>query len=133
MGKEGDAAAYFSRDDIEEYASLCGLTLKSSGFGPALRLDAYPEGSDQAIGYLTAFIRPIPLGLFQLETIQVENRRQTLGFKREGWSIDGPGISFIMGSWALCWAYEKGCRNTELLAVKDSEKMHAILVKLYEG
>ena len=38
-----------------------------------------------------------------------------------------------MGSWALRWAHEKGCRRAELLAVKDSELMHRTLVKLYES
>ena len=47
--------------------------------------------------------------------------------------MNGPGICFVMGSWALRWAYEKGCRRAELLAVDDSPKMHAILVALYQS
>ena len=47
--------------------------------------------------------------------------------------MKGPGICFIMGSWALKWAYDKGCRRAELLAVDDSEKMHAVLVALYKS
>eukprot|EP01035_Chromulina_nebulosa_P020670 gene20670-26800_t len=76
--------------------------------GPYLRLDAYA-----------------------IETIQVKNRRQTLGFKRSGWTIDGPGISFLMGTWALRWAYDKGCNRAQLLAVDDSPRMQRILTKLY--
>ena len=38
-----------------------------------------------------------------------------------------------MGSWALAWALEKGCKNAELLAVNDEDRMHAILIRLYEG
>jgi len=56
-----------------------------------------------------------------------------LGYKRRNWTIDGPGISFIMGCWAINWAYDKGCRRTELLAVKDTEAMHMILIRLYES
>ena len=71
--------------------------------------------------------------MLQLDTIQVKNRRQIIGFKRNNWKMDGPGISFIMGTWALRWAWGKGCRKAELLAVNDSEKMHAILIRLYES
>lgn len=66
-----------------------------------------------------------------VDTIQVKNRRQNLGYTRESWSPEGSLISFIMGSWALCWARERGCHTAELMAIKDSEEMHAILVKLY--
>ena len=120
--------------DIEELATKSNLKLKADIKGPLLTLQAFPineMNEDKPIGYLQAFIRPFPLGLFHLDTIQVKNRRQTLGFKRQGWTINGPGITFIMGAWALCWAYKKGCINTELLAVMDDEKMHKSLVKLY--
>ena len=62
----------------------------------------------------------------------MKNRRQVIGYKRQDWTIDGPGISFIMGSWALNWAYEKGSRNAELLAVEDDAMMSKILVRLYQ-
>lgn len=121
----------FSLDEIKHYSTLCGLDLKVGGNGPFLRIDAFPIDSDECIGYLTAFIRPIPPLLFQLDTIQVKNRRQSLGFQRNGWTTEGPGISFIMGSYALRWAYDRGCRTTQLLAVKDSDVMHKILIRLY--
>jgi hypothetical protein len=124
----------FTIAEIDEYAKICGLRIKCTENALSLRLDAFPLNDDiNAIGYLTAFIRPIPLGLLQLDTIQVKNRRQNLGFKRELWTVDGPGISFIMGSYALRWASDKGCNEAELLAVNDSERMEAILVKLYES
>jgi hypothetical protein len=69
---------------------------------------------------------------FFLDTIQVKNRRQNLGYKRKAWDPSASGISFIMGSWALCWATEKGCQRAELLAIKDDENMHSILVRLYK-
>lgn len=139
---------YMTIPEIEEYASLVGLRIKSYATGPLLRLEAFPinntnkitpgirsdNNDDKPIGYLTAFVRPIPTNLLHLETIQVQNRRQNLGFKREGWSMDGPGISFILGSYALVWAYQnKGCTRAELLAVKDTEVMHQILIRLYES
>ena len=138
---------YMTISEIEEYAKLIGLRIQTYSTGPLLRLEAFPinntpkiipgvrsdSNDDKPIGYLTAFIRPIPSNLLHLETIQVQNRRQNLGFRREGWSMDGPGISFILGSYALVWAYQKGCTRTELLAVKDSETMHQILVRLYEN
>ena len=118
--------------EIEEYAKLSGLQLKATETGPLLRLEATPLSDPSSpIGYLTAFIRPVPFKLFHLDTIQVKNRRQTLGFSRSGYTIEGPGISFIMGSWALVWARERGCRTTQLLAVKDSEEMHNVLVRMY--
>lgn len=45
-----------------------------------------------------------------VDTIQVKNHRQNPGYKRN-WKIDGPGISFILGSWAIKWAYDKGSRK----------------------
>lgn len=42
------------------------------------------------------------------------------------------GISLLMGIWALHWAREAGCDRAQLLAVKDSETMNKILVRLYE-
>ena len=122
-----------SLPEIQEYAKLSSLKLIAKETGPYLRLEAFPAGSDELIGYLTAFIRPFPFGMLQLETIQVKNRRQNLGFKREGWTIDGPGISFIMGSYALSWAYARGCRRTQLLAVNDSPQMHKVLIRMYAG
>ncbi len=123
-------------EDIERYARLSHINFRPSVTGPFLKLEALVPGyagfEPVVIGYLTAFIRPIPLGMLHLETIQVANRRQMLGFARKGWTIDGPGISFLMGSWALTWAYNNGCRRAQLLAVKDSESMHNILVRLYE-
>lgn len=122
---------FFTKTDIEKYASLSGLRLKPKVTGPYLSLQLYSAQDDQQLGYLTAFIRPFT-GLLQLETIQVKNRRQVLGFHRDSWKIDGPGVSFIMGSWALCWAYENGCKTTELLAVRDTDMMNEILVRLYK-
>ena len=98
----------FSISDIEKYGLSMGISIKSKVQGPYLRLDAFQLGDDtQPIGYLSAFIRP---GIFHLDTIQVKNRRQVFDFKREGWKVDGPGMSFLMGSWALCWASSKGVR-----------------------
>merc|ERR1712070_1233197 len=37
------------------------------------------------------------------------------------------------GSWALCWAFDKGCKKAQLLAVNDNERMHKILIALYRG
>ena len=122
--------------ELEEYARISGLRLKAIETGPLLRLEAHPiqsEGEADAIGYLTAFIRPLPFGLFHLDTIQVKNRRQNIGFQRTGYTMEGPGISFLMGSYALVWAQSKGCKTTQLLAVKDSEEMHGVLVRLYES
>jgi len=141
---------YMSLSDIEAYGRRCGIKLVSKVTGPYLRIEAFAVGdgadpqsssdngngndllrtgvgsTEQLIGYCTAFIRPVPFNLLQLDTIQVKNRRQTLGFKREQWTVDGPGISFIMGSWALRWGWDRGCRRAELLAVKDSELMHKV-------
>lgn len=122
---------FFSFKDIEDYAKISGLTLNCTTTGPYLRIEAFPIGEVELIGYLTAFIRPLPFGLFHLDTIKVKNRRQNLGYQRKNWTIDGPGISFIMGSYALLWAYERGCRKSQLLAVNDEALMHAILTRLY--
>jgi hypothetical protein len=129
-GKNNDE--FFKLSDIDDYAKISGLTLNCTATGPFLRIEAFPIGDPELIGYLTAFIRPLPFGLFHLDTIKVKNRRQNLGYVRKNWTIDGPGISFIMGSYALRWAYEKGCRKSQLMAVNDSPLMHAILKRLYQ-
>ena len=121
----------FNIEAIENYANILGLQLNATTTGPYLRIEAYPLQDKELVGYLTAFIRPIPFGMFHLETIQVKNRRQNLGFERKNWTVDGPGISFIMGSYALCWASQRGCKKAQLLAVNDSPMMHAILIRLY--
>jgi hypothetical protein len=127
------ADKYFSVDDINQFANLFGLRITSVENPVSLRLEAYPINDDQLIGYLTAFIRPIPFRMLQLDTIQVKNRRQTLGYKKTNWTTEGSTITFIMGSIALRWAYDRRCAQAELLAVKDSEKMHRILVRLYKN
>ena len=132
LGSRRDDVDFFGISDIEEYAKVSGLILNCTTTGPLLRIEAFPIGDTELIGYLTAFIRPIPFGLFHLDTIKVKNRRQNLGYLRKNWTIDGPGISFIMGSYALRWAYDRGCRKSQLLAVNDSPLMHAVLSRLYQ-
>ena len=129
-----------SLQKIDHYAGLMGIRLEKKEQGAKLRLEAYPLRNPEniessMIGYLEAFIRPLPFKLFQLDTIRVKNQRQNAGYKRsnDDWTIDGPGISFVMGSYALQWAFEKGCTETELLAVKDSDLMHEVLVRLYQS
>ena len=135
LGKEViDTNRYFSIPELIQYAQLFGLNVKIIDNQISLRLEAFTiDNESDCIGYLTAFLRPIPFKLLQLDTIQVKNRRQNLGFRRTKWSPDGSTVTFIMGSIALRWAYDKGCSNAELLAVKDSDKMHRILVRLYEN
>eukprot|EP01036_Dinobryon_divergens_P029489 gene29489-38592_t len=126
--------SYFSVPELVKYANLFGLNINIIDNPIYLRLEAVPiDNPSECVGFLTAFIRPVPFKLLQLDTIQVKNRRQTLGFKRNNWAPDGSTITFIMGSIALRWAHDKGCGTAELLAVKDSEKMHRILVRLYEN
>jgi uroporphyrinogen-III synthase len=135
-----DTPKQMSLEKVERYAGLMGIRLEKVEQGAKLRLEAYPArdpSNEQSsmIGYLEAFIRPIPFKLFQLDTIRVKNQRQNVGYKRaaDSWTVDGPGISFVMGSYALQWAYEKGCTQTELLAVKDSDLMHEVLIRLYQS
>ena len=119
-------------EEVEYYAKASNLTMKSTISGPYLRLEAITN-ENITVGYLTAFIRPFPYKLFHLDTIQVKNHRQNLGYKRGNWGVGSNGISFVMGTWALIWAKKQGCSMTELLAVNDNDKMHAILVKLYSS
>ena len=118
--------------EIERIAMLSNLTITSVITGPQLRLDVFTTNSNIPVGYLTAFIRPFPFKYFHLDTIQVKNHRQHLGYKRKTWNvIDGSSISFIMGTWSLIWAKQQGCKVAELLAVNDNNTMHDILVRLY--
>ena len=129
-----------STSELDEYAAMCGLRIDKIDKGVSLRLEAYSlrapdDDKESLLGYLEAFIRPIPFKLLQLDTIRVKNQRQNSGYKRknDNWTIDGPGISFIMGSMALVWASGRGCTETQLLAVKDNETMHKILIRLYQS
>lgn len=136
-GDDFKSSSYMTCAEIANFSLCNGLILKPeiSGMGQVLTIEAFVAGEEQLkpVGYLSAFIRPLQKKLLHLDTIQVKNRRQTLGFRRKGWTISGPGISFIMGSWALRWAYDQGCLETELLAVKDTEAMHRILMSLYSS
>jgi len=102
--------------DIERYGTLCGIRIEKKETGPfGLRLEAYPlDREEPVLGYLDAFIRPLPFKLFHLDTIRVKNQRQDKGYKRgvDNWTIEGPGISFIMGAYALQWAFDRGCKKT---------------------
>lgn len=118
-------------EEIESFASLSKIKIRSIITGPYLKLEALTQTDNSVIGYCTAFIRPFPFKLFHLDTIQVSNRRQNLGYKRKGSNVHSAGLSFIMGTWALIWARQHGCTTTELLAVRDNDKMNAILVRLY--
>ena len=52
--------------DLEDLATKSSLRLEADVKGPLLTLQAFPIDSDKPIGYLSAFIRPIPFGLFHL-------------------------------------------------------------------
>jgi hypothetical protein len=56
--------------DVEEYAGLCGITLRPKATGPYLRLEALVPGyagfEPVVVGYLTAFVRPLPRGMLHL-------------------------------------------------------------------
>jgi hypothetical protein len=124
-----DNPTRMTRQELDEFGQTIGIRISSKVTGPFLRLEAFPldalAADNAPIGYLTAFVRPYPLGLLQLDTIQVRNRRQT---GRGGWN----GLSFILGSYALIWAAESAnCKRAQLLAVRDSVDMERALVKLY--
>ena len=73
---------------LEEYAAMCGLRIDKIEKGASLRLEAYPlrapsDDNEKLLGYLEAFVRPIPIKLFQLDTIRVKNRRQNFGYKKK--------------------------------------------------
>jgi len=123
--------ATLSLDEVLDYAACSSLKLVAKETGPYLRLEAFTVSTDELVGYLTCFVRPFPFGLLQLETIQVKNHRQNLGYERKGWTVEGPGISFVMGSYALSWARARGCRKAQLLAVNDSPAMHQVLIRMY--
>lgn len=122
----------FNTEMVDYYANMKGLSLRPKSQGIFLTLEAYPVSSDVKIGYLHCFLRPLPRDTLHLESIQVRNRRQSFeSTKKVRWSPESGLISFIMGSWALCWAREKGSKRAELLAINDSEQMNKILVRLY--
>jgi len=121
-----DELDIYSINDIEDYADVLGVDLKSSNIGIYLKLEAISRSEQKTIGYITGFVRPLT-GLLQLETIQVRNRRQSLDYK-----TIPKGVSFVLGCWALRWAYSYGCKRAELLAVRDDPMMEGILVRLYQ-
>jgi len=128
-----ESTAAFSIPRVEEFAKYSGIKISSTVTGPLLRLEAFliEDGANASpIGYLTAFSRPP--GIFHLDTIKVQNRRQNLSKSRRR-SAESVSMSFVLGSWALVWARENcGCNVAQLLAVEDTSVMNAILVRLYE-
>lgn len=127
-----DEIDMYSLEDLDYYASCIGIVLKKTVSGPYLKLEAYERGEDKPSGYLTGFVRPFT-GILQLETIQVRNRRQVLGYRPIPQGVENKGISFILGCYSLRWAFAKGCYKAELLAVRDTPVMEAILIRLYES
>ncbi len=61
----------------------------------------------------------------------MKNARQHPTFKKT-WKVDGTTVTFLMGSYVIIWGASKGCKSAELLAVKDSDRMNKILVRLYQ-
>ena len=120
---EQNIPRFATSEEIERYAAHFGLQLKMDIKGPALRIDVFASNDLNEldrVGYLTAFLRPLPLGMLQLDTIQVKNRRQILGYKRKNWKIDGPGISFILGALALRWGLDRSHEQiNSFLLVKE--------------
>ncbi len=123
--------SYYTTKQVEQFAYLKGMVLKPTIQGIYITVDAYPVDSEIKIGYLSAFLRPIPKDTLQFETIQIRGSTQQPNGGKVIWPQENGLISFILSSWALSWAKEKGSVRAELLVNNDSNHMYRILTRLY--
>ena len=99
---------FITKQDLEKYGVLLGYRFTVKQFGPGIRIEAFEPGTNDPVGYVSGFLRPIPSRMLHLETIVVKNRRQNLVYKRKSVVVGaGPGVSFILGSLILRWAHDK--------------------------
>lgn len=121
----------FDTKRVEQFAAMKGLTIIGSHQGIYVSVSSYPVGSQLQMGLISAFLRPIPRDTLHIDALQVRLPRQGTDAKKVRWSPECGLITFIILSWAMCWAHEKGSKQVELLVVKDANQLSKILVRLY--
>lgn len=67
-----DESFQFNTSVLEKYSIMKGLVLRPTVTGVYLKLEAYPIGGSKPIGYLNAFLRPLPPGIFHLGKLYAE-------------------------------------------------------------
>jgi hypothetical protein len=92
------------------------------------------------LGYTTGFAQPI-VGVLHLDTMQVRRFSGYWANKPDYGGIASPkqgapkpgtfGLGLLLGGAAACFGRECGCTKAELLAIRDDERQHAILVRYY--
>lgn len=131
--------------EVEAAARRLGCTLVVRATGPAYRLELLWRGPDDAapnlLGFSSGFAQPN--GVAHLESIQVRRfsgywERSRLNPQAGRYAqvprFDQYGLGLLLSVGVACFLLERGmfgCRRAELLAIMDSPKQHATLVRYY--
>uniref|UniRef100_A0A6T8JDT5 Uncharacterized protein n=1 Tax=Hemiselmis andersenii TaxID=464988 RepID=A0A6T8JDT5_HEMAN len=134
----------FTCEEVEEAANQCGMTISINFLGPYYRavirtLPAPGKEKGKAVGFTTG---TMILDLLRQDTMRVSSvnngnlvsreRLRKLKAERD-WRVPTVyGVSLILGAYVGAYAFDKGCKTAELLAIKDDERQHAVLVRHYQ-
>jgi len=139
------AGGYYSLDEIEAAARSAGFTITMTNMGPLyraiLRIAPKPgeEGKGKAIGYTNGALVP---PLLRQDTMQISfvntgnpnsmTKEKRVSVEERGFTSNSVyGLSLLLGAYAMRYAYDRGCRRAELLAIKDNEKQEKVLRRHY--
>eukprot|EP00960_Hanusia_phi_P062002 765014-Hanusia_phi.AAC.4 len=132
--------------DVEKAAAASGFSFTVTQLGPLYRvmIRKTPEGGregekGEAIGYTAGTIVGdlMRQDTMRLSTVNTGNPnsmtdRKKVSVNERGWRSNSVyGLSLLLGAYAGRYAYEKGCKRAELLAIKDNERQHKILERHY--
>jgi hypothetical protein len=139
------ATAPVTLSDVRAVAQRLGCTLQVQATGPVYRLELLWCGPDDAkpgiLGYSNGFTQPT--GVAHLESIQIRRfsgywQRSRLNPEADRYAkvpkFDKHGLGLLLSVGVACWILEEcpfGSKRGELLAIMDSTKQHATLVRYY--
>lgn len=132
-------------EEVQAAAKRLGCTLRIQETGPVYRLELLWQGPDNnepsLLGFSNGFTQPN--GVAHLESIQIRRfsgywQRSRLNPEADRYAkipkFDKYGLGLILSVGVACWINERcpfGSRRAELLAIMDSPKQHATLVRYY--
>mmetsp|Transcript_36721 Transcript_36721/g.118000 ORF Transcript_36721/g.118000 Transcript_36721/m.118000 type:complete len:248 (+) Transcript_36721:42-785(+) len=131
--------------DVKAAAERLGCTLQVQATGPVYRLELLWCGPGDAqssiLGYSNGFTQPT--GVAHLESIQIRRfsgywQRSRLNPEADRYAkvpkFDKYGLGLLLSVGVACWILEEcpfSSQRAELLAIMDSPKQHATLVRYY--
>eukprot|EP00898_Chlorokybus_atmophyticus_P003662 jgi/Chlat1/4297/Chrsp29S04382 len=116
------ASELVTLSELQRAAARRTLKLECSSFGPYFEARLCLPDS-KPVGKAAAWVAPF--GALHIDYLKLDRN----SLPKASRSFLGPGI--LLGL-ALCvFGYERGCNKAELLAIDDSEEIHARLVRFY--